>query len=223
MTSIPNLHEMQDCAVTTVQQGHNIKLLTLVSIFFLPLTFVTSVFGMTNMPARHDYRDFAIVVAVVCVPFFILIGSLNTTRGMNFWRMRTKAVFNRIGVFFAWLARGAKNREPDLISAKSFASTTSASGTRSRSWSLGRRTSTEQRQMQRARASTLEDADEPTVREGEREQQRKVEDGPPPDPVSPRLFNRPTHTVATEPASRLAEMWLDERDRRRRLKYKEDI
>lgn len=29
----------------TVQQGHNIKLLTLVTIFFLPLTFVTSVFG----------------------------------------------------------------------------------------------------------------------------------------------------------------------------------
>lgn len=33
----------------TVQQRRNIKLLTLVTIFFLPLTFVTPVFGMTNM------------------------------------------------------------------------------------------------------------------------------------------------------------------------------
>ena len=88
---------------------------------------------------------------------------------------------------------------------------------------LGRRSSTEQREVVRARASTLEEADEPTVREGERELQRKVEDGPPPGPVSPRAFHRPTHTVATEPASRLAEMWLGERDRRSRLRYREDI
>jgi hypothetical protein len=37
-------------AEITVQQGHNIKLLTLVNLFFLPLTFVTSVFGMEILP-----------------------------------------------------------------------------------------------------------------------------------------------------------------------------
>jgi hypothetical protein len=47
--------------LTRSRQGHNIKLLTLVSIFFLPLTFVTSVFGMTNMPTERHYWMFGIV------------------------------------------------------------------------------------------------------------------------------------------------------------------
>ncbi|KAK4695499.1 hypothetical protein P7C71_g2261, partial [Lecanoromycetidae sp. Uapishka_2] len=41
----------------TVIQGHNIKVLTLVTIFFLPLTFVTSVFGMTNMPPNDSFNN----------------------------------------------------------------------------------------------------------------------------------------------------------------------
>lgn len=57
-----------------------------VSIFFLPLTFVTSVFGMTNMPTEHHFVMFGVVMVTVCLPFFILIGSLNTTSGMEFWR-----------------------------------------------------------------------------------------------------------------------------------------
>lgn len=47
-TSIQESRKSVTATETTVQQGHNIKVLTLVSIFFLPLTFVTSVFGMTN-------------------------------------------------------------------------------------------------------------------------------------------------------------------------------
>lgn len=54
-TSIEESRKSVQATETTVQQGHNIKLLTLVSIFFLPLTFVTSVFGMTNMPQKHVY------------------------------------------------------------------------------------------------------------------------------------------------------------------------
>jgi len=46
-TSIQESRKAVENSEMTIQQGHNIKLLTLVSIFFLPLTFVTSVFGMT--------------------------------------------------------------------------------------------------------------------------------------------------------------------------------
>ena len=209
---------------TTVQQGHNIKLLTLVSIFFLPLTFVTSVFGMTNMPQRDNYTDFAVVVAVVCIPFFILIGSLNTASGMKFWRAKTGAAFRSIVSFFAWLGRGGKSQEPELIKVRTFESTSSASG--SKTWSLGKKTSTLQRQDARTRARTLSDLDEPNQREGERP--RKVEDGPPPGRMSSQMEmeHRRPDMLATEPGvahSRLADMMLGERDRRRRLRYREDV
>ena len=58
------------------------------SIFFLPLTFVTSVFGMSNMPTENEFKVFGIVMSTVCIPFFFLIGSLNTTQGMRFWRSK---------------------------------------------------------------------------------------------------------------------------------------
>ena len=80
----------------TVQQGHNIKLLTLVTIFFLPLTFVTSVFGMTNMDPKQNFHAFGIVITIICVPTYTLIGSLNTTSGLQFWRDQTHNFFNYI-------------------------------------------------------------------------------------------------------------------------------
>ncbi|KAL8821852.1 MAG: hypothetical protein Q9191_007227 [Dirinaria sp. TL-2023a] len=88
-------------ATITVQQGHNIKLLTLVTIFFLPLTFVTSVFGMTNMPTNDSFHPFAIVTVIICVPTYMLIGSLNTTTGLQFWTTKTRSFFHNVG---KWLA-----------------------------------------------------------------------------------------------------------------------
>ena len=80
----------------TVQQGHNIKLLTLVTIFFLPLTFVTSVFSMTNI--KYDsFVPFGITTLVICLPTYMLIGSLNTTSGLQFWSKKTKKFFTPIG------------------------------------------------------------------------------------------------------------------------------
>ncbi|TVY80629.1 hypothetical protein LSUE1_G003971, partial [Lachnellula suecica] len=87
-TSVLESRKSVELSAVTILQGHNIKLLTLVSIFFLPLTFVTSVFGMTNMPTEHQFKLFGIVMATVCIPFFLLIGSLNTTIGMEFWRAK---------------------------------------------------------------------------------------------------------------------------------------
>ncbi|KAL8849157.1 MAG: hypothetical protein Q9221_005834 [Calogaya cf. arnoldii] len=92
-TSVLESRRSVDQAMITVQQGHNIKLLTLVTIFFLPLTFVTSVFGMTNMDPEEGFTNFGIVTAVICVPTYFLIGSLNTTSGAHFWRKKTKQFF----------------------------------------------------------------------------------------------------------------------------------
>lgn len=71
---------------------------------------MTSVFGMTNMPTERHYWTFGIVTGTVCVPFFILIGSLNTNRGMQFWREETVAFFGHIGRFLAWLGRCGRSR-----------------------------------------------------------------------------------------------------------------
>lgn len=49
-TSVLESRKSVEGTLITVQQGHNIKILTLVSMVFLPLTFVTGVFG-THQPA----------------------------------------------------------------------------------------------------------------------------------------------------------------------------
>ncbi|KAI9710125.1 MAG: hypothetical protein M1820_002927 [Bogoriella megaspora] len=117
-TSVLESRKSVDQQEITVQQGHNIKLLTLVSIFFLPLTFVTTVFGMTNMPTEGHFWMFAIVLCTVCIPFFVLIGSMNTIRGMKFWRAKTKAVLRNIGYFLAWLTGIRKKLERHDTDAK---------------------------------------------------------------------------------------------------------
>ncbi|KAF2875134.1 hypothetical protein BDV95DRAFT_603900 [Massariosphaeria phaeospora] len=71
---------------TAIAQGENIKALTLVSIFFLPLAFVTSVFGMTHIPDSGNMSAFAIVLVCVCFPAYTIIGSLMNTQGMELWR-----------------------------------------------------------------------------------------------------------------------------------------
>jgi hypothetical protein len=50
------------------------------------------------MPTAHQFKWFGIVMALVCVPFFVLIGSLNTTSGMEFWRKKWHQ-------FIAWITR----------------------------------------------------------------------------------------------------------------------
>lgn len=96
-TSVLESRKSVDVAMITVQQGHNIKLLTLVTIFFLPLTFVTSVFGMTNMPPNDSFHAFGIVTTVICLPTYMLIGSLNTNKGVHFWRNKTSQFFAFVG------------------------------------------------------------------------------------------------------------------------------
>lgn len=95
-TSVLESRKSVEQTEITVQQGQNIKLLTLVNMFFLPLTFVTSVYGMTNMPVDAGFWPFGVTLATVCVPFFFLIGSMNTSSGMKFWR-------ENVGKFGRWV------------------------------------------------------------------------------------------------------------------------
>ncbi|KUI56309.1 hypothetical protein VP1G_03748 [Cytospora mali] len=64
-----------------IEQGDNIKILTGVSMLFLPLTF--SVFGITEFTfSANDWR-FPVTMVSVCVPFFLLIFILQTRAGMR--------------------------------------------------------------------------------------------------------------------------------------------
>jgi hypothetical protein len=118
-TSVLESRKSVEQTEITVAQGHNIKLLTLVNMFFLPLTFVTSVFGMTNMPSDANFWRFGVVMVTVCVPFFLLIGSMNTSRGMKFWTEHFRSFWIYIARLLMW------KRKPKSTGKSSGASMTS--------------------------------------------------------------------------------------------------
>ena len=74
----------------TVFQSHNIKMLALVTIWFLPLIFVADIFGMTNMPAHGSFVHLAITLVCVCLPVYAFMGLLNTGGGFgsSYWKER---------------------------------------------------------------------------------------------------------------------------------------
>ncbi|KAF3763635.1 hypothetical protein M406DRAFT_323229 [Cryphonectria parasitica EP155] len=71
---------------TTIEQGENIKILTGVSMLFMPLTFVTSIFGMETFKIPPTDWRFVVIMVTVCVPFFILVLVLQTDVGTRLWR-----------------------------------------------------------------------------------------------------------------------------------------
>ncbi|KAJ4169491.1 hypothetical protein NW754_016520 [Fusarium falciforme] len=106
-----------------IEQGDNIRILTMISMIFLPLTFVTSVFGMTvfTIPAT-DWR-FALTMILVCVPFMLLI-TLLQTRSFGLL-LRKLAV---VGAVPARLLR-CKTRDTDIPDSRSVARLRRSSGT----------------------------------------------------------------------------------------------
>ena len=93
-TSIQESRKSVELSDITVQQGRNIKLLTIVNLFFMPLTFVTSVYGMTNMPEHpSSFWPFGVTLFAICIPFFSLIGFLSTNFGYMMWVSKTKQLY----------------------------------------------------------------------------------------------------------------------------------
>ncbi|KAH7156841.1 cora-like Mg2+ transporter protein-domain-containing protein [Dactylonectria macrodidyma] len=95
-----------------IEQGDNIRILTMISMIFLPLTFVTSVFGMTEfeIPAT-DWR-FAVTMVLVCVPFMLLI-SLLQTRSFGLLVTKLSAAASLPRRLFAFvLSRGSRDSDP---------------------------------------------------------------------------------------------------------------
>ena len=64
-----------------VCQSHKIKILTLVASIYRPLFFVASVFIMTNIPSTNSFVPFGVTLLGVCLPTYMLIGSLNSHQG----------------------------------------------------------------------------------------------------------------------------------------------
>ncbi|CAA9960814.1 hypothetical protein CFE70_004190 [Pyrenophora teres f. teres 0-1] len=93
-TSIQESRKSVELADVTVHQGYNIKVLTIVNLFFMPLTFVTSVFGMTNMPGDGSpFWPFGIVLVAICIPFFSIIGFLSTKYGYSMMAQKSKQLW----------------------------------------------------------------------------------------------------------------------------------
>ncbi|KAI4650624.1 hypothetical protein J4E93_002981 [Alternaria ventricosa] len=106
-TSIQESRKSVELADVTVHQGYNIKVLTIVNLFFMPLTFVTSVFGMTNMPeSPANFTPFAIVLVTICIPFFSIIGFLSTKYGYSIWAQKTKELWR-------WLRPRPQSKVPN--------------------------------------------------------------------------------------------------------------
>ncbi|CZT21516.1 uncharacterized protein RCC_07379 [Ramularia collo-cygni] len=124
-TSVMEARKSVQQAEITVQQGHNIKLLTLVNLFFLPLTFVTSVFGMEILPEHEPMWRFAAVTVAICLPCFILIGSLNSTAGLIWWQSRFSEIWNYLRKMWP-CSTFASSEEPPLSRTPTLAVPTNA-------------------------------------------------------------------------------------------------
>ncbi|OHW99619.1 CorA Mg2+ transport-like protein [Colletotrichum incanum] len=95
-----------------IEQGDNIKVLTLGSMVFLPLTFVTSVFGITEftIPAQ-DWR-FPVTMVCVCVPFILALILLQTRAGYSL----AKHTFAALTWPFRWfMNHGTAEKLPPAV------------------------------------------------------------------------------------------------------------
>ncbi|KAK5228883.1 hypothetical protein LTR47_008298 [Exophiala xenobiotica] len=110
-TSVLESREAVNMAKITVEQGYNIRLLTLVTLFYLPLTFVTSIYGMTNMPTEHDYLPFALTMVGICLPTYVLIVIVNNPD-------KTQRTLADIGLFFTKLTSRAAPKKSERLKEK---------------------------------------------------------------------------------------------------------
>ena len=153
---------------------------------------------MTNMPTERHYWTFGIVTATVCVPFFVLLGSLNTTRGMHFWRVKTVQLFQRLGMVLSWLCNGGRKQS----SSSAIESSDDEFGVRK----MSRSTSAQNNRDPRLRR-WLETDNEPISK------------------AHVEILRQDTGTarpaMIASPSSNIAELWRSER--KRTLSYSQDV
>jgi len=147
------------------------------------------------MPTDGHYRLFGIVTATVCVPFLILIGSLNTTGGMHFWRHQCARAFAAIGRWLAWGFRFGRQREAQNRVAEDDLDFNDGLLRMSRSTSLPNT-----QDMRLRRMSTIQNGS--LAKEGV---EVHSAEGKEPESIHPDGLRSPT--------PRLADMWFDERQR----------
>ncbi len=71
-------------ARNAINQGENIRILTIISMVFLPAGFVTSIFGMQILPASTGLLTLAIVMPTVCIPtYLIILGFFGSSVGVD--------------------------------------------------------------------------------------------------------------------------------------------
>lgn len=99
-----------------IEQGDNIKLLTSLSMVFLPLTFVTSVWSMTGFPLDVDDWQFPATMLCACVPFLVFVLLVQTRAGMEFLTSRIERLDERFQVMITRLGR---RRDASTVSAAS--------------------------------------------------------------------------------------------------------
>lgn len=63
---------------------------------------------MTNMDPNESFWKFGVATTAICVPFFILMASLNSKRSFAFWERNFNATLRKIESFSPrpWAARG---------------------------------------------------------------------------------------------------------------------
>ncbi|EXJ54439.1 hypothetical protein A1O7_09778 [Cladophialophora yegresii CBS 114405] len=96
-TSVLESREAVSMAKITVEQGYNIRLLTLVTLFYLPLSYVTGIYGMTNMPPEDGFLPFALTTVGICVPTYLLILIVNNPETF-------RKLLTHVGLFFTRIA-----------------------------------------------------------------------------------------------------------------------
>ena len=94
--------QAQQIPISTLQ-GQNIRLLTYLTILFLPLTFVTCVFGMTNLDSQNSFIHFGIATIVICTPTYVFI-VINTTSGIQGWWETFQLWYKTQYVFLSYTA-----------------------------------------------------------------------------------------------------------------------
>lgn len=103
-------------ARTTVTQGNNIRILTYISMLFLPASFSTSIFGMQSiLPASTKIYVFPIVMVAVCGPTYFLIWFLSWKRGkgwMDWMKKNARHCYN------AETSEGVRREWLDIIRKK---------------------------------------------------------------------------------------------------------